>query len=293
MPCLGNQELTLNEVAKLISDRLVNMFRRGRDGRIPALPENSPFQRDPAWRDLLLFNEYFHGETGLGLGAMHQTGWTGLVANLVQRRYRDGHSGVLEEAAAEPTVEAMRRSDAAKTRQKRVRRRVRMEMQRDPRRSYDPSGSHRVAEPARLSSRSTLLAASRCALASHWPEYLMEAAGLGLFMISACAFVVLLEHPGSPVRSGVAAIRPAPAPDRPRDGPHGDRDHLLAAGQALGRAPQSGGDAHVLAAGQDRRLGRSVLHRWRSSSAARSACCWPRMLLSRDAGRRCRASTMP
>ena len=46
------------------------------------------FQRDPAWRDLLLFNEYFHGETGLGLGATHQTGWTGLVANLVQRRYR-------------------------------------------------------------------------------------------------------------------------------------------------------------------------------------------------------------
>ena len=88
VPCLGNQELTLNQVAKLISDRLVNMFRRGLDGRIPALPANSPFQRDPAWKDLLLFNEYFHGETGLGLGAMHQTGWTGLVANLVQRRYR-------------------------------------------------------------------------------------------------------------------------------------------------------------------------------------------------------------
>ena len=88
VPCLGNEELTLNEVAKLISDRLVNMFRRDASGRIPALPDNSPFQRDPAWRDLLLFHEYFHGETGLGLGAMHQTGWTGLVANLVQRRYR-------------------------------------------------------------------------------------------------------------------------------------------------------------------------------------------------------------
>jgi hypothetical protein len=88
VPCLGDQELTLNEVAKLISDRLVDLFRRGPDGRIPALPADSPFQRDPAWRDLLLFNEYFHAETGLGLGAMHQTGWTGLVANLVQRRYR-------------------------------------------------------------------------------------------------------------------------------------------------------------------------------------------------------------
>jgi hypothetical protein len=88
VPCLGGAELTLNEVAKLISDRLVDVFRRGPDGRIPALPASSPFQSDPHWRDLLLFNEYFHGETGLGLGAMHQTGWTGLVANLVQRRYR-------------------------------------------------------------------------------------------------------------------------------------------------------------------------------------------------------------
>jgi Mannosylglycerate hydrolase MGH1-like glycoside hydrolase domain len=89
VPCLGGVEMTLNDIAKLISDRLVNIFRRGPDGRIPAMPADSPFQRDPAWRDLLLFNEYFHGETGLGLGAMHQTGWTGLVANLVQRRYRE------------------------------------------------------------------------------------------------------------------------------------------------------------------------------------------------------------
>jgi len=89
VPCLNDRELTLNEVAKLLSDRLVNIFRRGPDGRIPALPVDSPFQHDAAWRDLLLFHEYFHGETGLGLGAMHQTGWTGLVANLVQRRYRN------------------------------------------------------------------------------------------------------------------------------------------------------------------------------------------------------------
>jgi len=89
VPCLGGAELTLNDIAKLISDRLVNIFRRGADGRIPALPADSPFQREPGWRELLLFNEYFHGETGLGLGAMHQTGWTGLVANLVQRRYRE------------------------------------------------------------------------------------------------------------------------------------------------------------------------------------------------------------
>ena len=80
--------MTLKEIAKLISDRLVDMFRRDENGRVPALPPDSPFQHDPHWKDLLLFNEYFHGETGLGLGAMHQTGWTGLVANLVQRHYR-------------------------------------------------------------------------------------------------------------------------------------------------------------------------------------------------------------
>ena len=88
VPCLDNQELTLKEIAKLISDRLVNVFRKDATGRIPALPENSPFENDPYWKDLLLFHEYFHAETGLGLGAMHQTGWTGLIANLVERRYR-------------------------------------------------------------------------------------------------------------------------------------------------------------------------------------------------------------
>jgi hypothetical protein len=103
VPCMGGAEMTLNDIAKLISDRLVNIFRRGADGRIPAMPVDSPFQRDAAWRDLLLFNEYFHGETGLGLGAMHQTGWTGLVANLVQRRYREDIPTYWKQHA--PTVE--------------------------------------------------------------------------------------------------------------------------------------------------------------------------------------------
>jgi mannosylglycerate hydrolase MGH1-like protein len=88
VPCLANREMTLKEIAKLISDRLVNVFRRGPDGKTPAFPPDSPFQDDVHWKDLLLFNEYFHAETGLGLGAMHQTGWTGLVANLVERKYR-------------------------------------------------------------------------------------------------------------------------------------------------------------------------------------------------------------
>jgi hypothetical protein len=66
---------------------LINISRRDDQGRIPGLPADSPFQVDPHWRDLRLFHEYFHGETGLGLGASHQTGWTGLVANLIKRRY--------------------------------------------------------------------------------------------------------------------------------------------------------------------------------------------------------------
>jgi hypothetical protein len=88
VPCLGGEKRNLKEIATLISERLVDMFRRDESGHAPALPEGSPFQSDPHWKDLLLFPEYFHGDTGLGLGAMHQNGWTGLVANLVQRKYR-------------------------------------------------------------------------------------------------------------------------------------------------------------------------------------------------------------
>jgi hypothetical protein len=88
VPCANDRELNLAQISRLISDRLVGMFRRGADGRIPALPPNSPFQHDPNWKDLSLFHEYFHAETGQGLGAAHQTGWTGLVANLVMRHYR-------------------------------------------------------------------------------------------------------------------------------------------------------------------------------------------------------------
>jgi hypothetical protein len=88
VPCLGGRKLTLKEIATLISERLVDLYRRDQTGRIRAHPPGSPFQSDPYWKDLYLFYEYFHGETGQGLGASHQTGWTGLIANLVMRRYR-------------------------------------------------------------------------------------------------------------------------------------------------------------------------------------------------------------
>ena len=86
-PCLGGQAIDLKQAATLLADRLGNIFRRDRSGRIPAFAADSPHQSDPHWRELLLFHEYFHGETGQGLGAAHQTGWSGLVANLVMRRY--------------------------------------------------------------------------------------------------------------------------------------------------------------------------------------------------------------
>ena len=103
VPALDGRELTLHEIAHLISERLVNVLRRDASGRVPALPADSPFQRDPAWRDLLLFNEYFHGDSGLGLGATHQTGWTGLVANLVQRKYRSDIPAYWREQATPPS----------------------------------------------------------------------------------------------------------------------------------------------------------------------------------------------
>ena len=113
VPCMAGKEMDLREIANLLAERLVNIFRRGEDGRVPALPEASPFQQDPHWKDLLLFNEYFHGESGLGLGAMHQTGWTGLVANLVQRKYRDAVPTYWKQHNAPPVAVSQREAVVA------------------------------------------------------------------------------------------------------------------------------------------------------------------------------------
>jgi Glycosyl hydrolase family 63 C-terminal domain len=78
--------MTLAQVADEISRRLTRTFLRDPDGRRPVHGENEQFQSDPHWRDLILFYEYFHGDNGRGVGASHQTGWTGLVAKLIQQR---------------------------------------------------------------------------------------------------------------------------------------------------------------------------------------------------------------
>src|SRR5678809_851180 len=69
--------------AEEIGRRLAGISLRGKDGRRPVYGGTTSFQEDPHWRDLLLFYEYFHGDNGAGLGASHQTGWTGIVARIM------------------------------------------------------------------------------------------------------------------------------------------------------------------------------------------------------------------
>ena len=82
-PVGSGQMQSLEQVAAMLSDRLKALFLRGADGRRPFLGDDTLSQSDPEFRDHLLFHEYFHGDTGRGLGASHQTGWTGCIALLL------------------------------------------------------------------------------------------------------------------------------------------------------------------------------------------------------------------
>jgi hypothetical protein len=90
---------TLDRVADDLCERLISTFLAGPDGRRPCFGGVERMQSDPRWRDQILFSEYFHGDNGAGLGASHQTGWTGLVADLIRRRHR----------AVPPTAEVIQR----------------------------------------------------------------------------------------------------------------------------------------------------------------------------------------
>jgi len=83
-PTGSGKMMNLFEVSKEISDRLTNTFLRDEQGQRPVYGGTEKFQNDPYWRDHILFYEYFHGDNGAGLGASHQTGWTGLVAKFIQ-----------------------------------------------------------------------------------------------------------------------------------------------------------------------------------------------------------------
>jgi hypothetical protein len=76
--------MNLFEVAREIANRLTRIFLRDETGRRPVFGGVEKFQRDPYWRDHLLFYEYFHGDNGAGIGASHQTGWTGVIAMLIE-----------------------------------------------------------------------------------------------------------------------------------------------------------------------------------------------------------------
>jgi glycogen debranching enzyme len=82
-PATGGQSLGFAMMAREIANRLIRLFTRDGHGRRPIFGGQEKFQKDPHWRDLVLFYEYFHGDNGAGLGASHQTGWTALVASLI------------------------------------------------------------------------------------------------------------------------------------------------------------------------------------------------------------------
>ena len=83
-PTGSGKLMNLFEVSKEIGDRLTRIFLRDQQGKRPVYGGAEKFQTDPHWRDHILFYEYFHGDNGAGLGASHQTGWTGLVAKIIQ-----------------------------------------------------------------------------------------------------------------------------------------------------------------------------------------------------------------
>ena len=89
VPCPDHQEtnVTLGTVAEDISKRLISLFRANADGRRPIHGKDTVYQDDPHFKDLVLFYEYFHGDNGRGVGAAHQTGWTGLVAQMIHKSY--------------------------------------------------------------------------------------------------------------------------------------------------------------------------------------------------------------
>jgi hypothetical protein len=102
-PTGSGRMMTLWEVAEEISRRLTRIFLRDADGRRPVFGGTEKFQTDLFWRDLVPFYEYFHGDLGAGVGASHQTGWTALVAKLMQQtaafRARAGADGQRKVAA--------------------------------------------------------------------------------------------------------------------------------------------------------------------------------------------------
>ena len=89
MPTGSGKKMTLQEVAQELSRRMVSLFVPDASGLRPCRHTDRPYQLRPPWRDLVHFHEYFHGDTGRGMGASHQTGWTALVVRLMEILVRE------------------------------------------------------------------------------------------------------------------------------------------------------------------------------------------------------------
>jgi hypothetical protein len=100
-PTGSGHRLPLDAIASDLRDRLTSLFVVGPDGRRPCFGAAERLQQDPKWKDNLVFNEYFHGDNGSGLGASHQTGWTGVIADIIRRRH----------GAVNSTVDVLRQAE--------------------------------------------------------------------------------------------------------------------------------------------------------------------------------------
>jgi hypothetical protein len=107
-PTGSGNYLTLFEVAKELSRRLSSIFLRDETGKRPVHGGTRKFQEDPHWRDYILFHEYFHGDNGAGLGASHQTGWTGIIARLLDLFARTRPEQVLASSTSQYLAEMTR-----------------------------------------------------------------------------------------------------------------------------------------------------------------------------------------
>jgi hypothetical protein len=130
-PTGSDRLLNLWDVAAEVSHRLTRIFLRDADGGRPAYGSTRKFQDDPHWRDLILFHEYFNGDDGAGLGASHQTGWTGLVAKLIaqtggradvsaraeiapsRRRGKDDHRAAASKSVGRPSRAKQKNRDGS------------------------------------------------------------------------------------------------------------------------------------------------------------------------------------
>jgi hypothetical protein len=105
-PTGSGRLMNLFEVSGELSSRLERIFLRDAQGRRPVYGGTEKFQTDPHWRDHILFYEYFHGDNGAGLGASHQTGWTGLIARIIQLYGLVDAKHLLESGVAHPVSSA-------------------------------------------------------------------------------------------------------------------------------------------------------------------------------------------